>query len=132
MPFRLWLLRTAHERLVDVERQHLHAAKRAVQREVPLPDKSSIELARQFVASRSGPETAASRKELAAAVRRCLARLSDNDREILMLRCFEGLRNQEVAVMLELQPETAKKRFTRALLRMQQAMQQAGISEVDS
>lgn len=130
MPFRLWLLRTAHERIVDIEREHLHAAKRDLARELPLPDNSSVELAGRFLAKAPLPENEAMRKELAAQIRRCLAELPENDREIIMLRCFEGLKNQEVAAMLELSPETTKKRFTRALLRMQSALRRAGIEGV--
>jgi RNA polymerase sigma-70 factor (ECF subfamily) len=131
MPFRLWLLRTAHQKIVDVEREHLHAARRGVARELPLPDSSSIDLGGRFLAKVPGPEDQAMRKELAAQIRRCLAALPENDREILMLRCFEGLKNHDVAAMLELNPETTKKRFTRALLRMQDALRRAGIEGVE-
>jgi len=131
MPFRLWLLRTAHERIVDAERQHLHAQKRAVDREMAIPDASSFALARELLVSTPGPERQAMRKEVARQIRRCLALLSEPDREILMFRCFEGLNNREVATLLELNPETTKKRFTRALLRMRHALQDAGISDMD-
>ena len=53
----------------------------------------------------------------------------ETDREILMLRCFEGLDNQQAATLLELNPETTKKRFTRALLRLQQVLREAGVTE---
>src|SRR5262245_25600185 len=35
MPFRVWLRRTAHERLLMVRRRHLHAERRSVRRETP-------------------------------------------------------------------------------------------------
>src|SRR2546423_1620388 len=38
MPFRLWLRKTAQERLLMISRKHLGAARRAVGREVHLPD----------------------------------------------------------------------------------------------
>src|SRR5689334_12329507 len=41
MPFRLWLRKTAQERLLMLSRRHLGAARRAVGREVRLPDQSS-------------------------------------------------------------------------------------------
>src|SRR5271156_6478042 len=40
MAFRLWLRKTAYERLLMLERFHRHAAGRTVDREVGLPDKS--------------------------------------------------------------------------------------------
>jgi RNA polymerase sigma-70 factor (ECF subfamily) len=131
MPFRLWLLRTAHERIVDAEREHLHAQKRAVDREMAIPDASSFALASELLASTPGPERQAMRKEVAQQIRRCLALLSEPDREILMFRCFEGLNNREVATLLELKPETTKKRFTRALLRMRRVLNDAGISDIE-
>jgi RNA polymerase sigma-70 factor (ECF subfamily) len=128
MPFRLWLLRTAHERIVDVERQHLHAQKRAVDRELALPDGSSLAIAQQLLALDSGPAQRAIRNEVAGQVRRCLAQLAESDREILMLRCFEGLNNPDAAAVLGLKPETSKKRFARALLRMRQVLNSAGVN----
>ena len=129
MSFRLWLLRTAHERLLDTERTHLRAAKRTADREVPLPDASSMQLAARFCQGSHSPSNEASRRELAAKVRRSLARMSELDREVLMLRCFEGLSNMETASLLEVNPETTKKRFARALLRLQQLLRGAGVTE---
>src|SRR5215468_4449054 len=41
MPFRLWLRKIAHERLLMLQRRHLGARRRTVGREVQLPDQSS-------------------------------------------------------------------------------------------
>jgi RNA polymerase sigma factor (sigma-70 family) len=94
MPFRLWLLKTAHQRLVDFERTHLQAAKRAVDRELPLLDASSIELAEQVAVSGPSPSDASAQQERARIVRRCLARLDECDREILLRRIFDSHRPQ--------------------------------------
>src|SRR5439155_18936726 len=37
MPFRLWVRKTAYERLIDLQRHHLRTARRSVGREVALP-----------------------------------------------------------------------------------------------
>jgi len=37
MPFHLWLRKTAYQRLLMIHRQHLDAARRDIQREVPRP-----------------------------------------------------------------------------------------------
>jgi hypothetical protein len=42
MPFSIWLLKTAHEQLLKVEREHLKTAKRSIDRELPLSHDSSI------------------------------------------------------------------------------------------
>jgi RNA polymerase sigma-70 factor (ECF subfamily) len=128
MPFRLWLRKTAQERLLVIRRQHLEAGRRAVDREVPLPERSSLLLARSFLAG-STPSRQLDRKELARRVRQAVARLSETDQEILLLRAFEGLSNQEVACLLDLDPATASKRHGRALLRLQKLLAEGGLAE---
>ena len=129
VPFRLWLLKTAYQRLKDIEREHLATAKRSVAREVPLPDRSSIALANALIAPTQSPSRQAQQKETAAKVRQCLAQLREQEREILFLRNFEGLSNTETAAILELNPETTKKRCTRALVRLRTLLAEAGIGE---
>src|SRR5262245_27540609 len=85
MPFRLWLRKTACERLLMAQRQHAGAARRAVGREVPLPDDSSLQLAQQMLAGGSTPSQRLDRDELADRVRQAVARLSEADREGLLL-----------------------------------------------
>src|ERR1700730_11109592 len=81
MPFRLWLRKTAYERLLMIQRHHLHAGRRAVGREVPLPDRSSVQLFRQLLAPGSAPGAQMAKAELARRVRQAIARLSEIDRE---------------------------------------------------
>jgi RNA polymerase sigma-70 factor, ECF subfamily len=128
-PFRLWLLKTAHERLLKIERKHLRTAKRSILREVPLPDASSLRLAGSLIANETSPSCRASRHENARRVRRALAKLPERDREIVMLRTFEGLSNDEAGCLLDLPPETAKKRYTRAILRLHRLLIEGGITE---
>ncbi len=129
MPFRLWLRKTAQERLLKVQRRHLHAGRRAVDQEVRLPEQSSLLLARQLLASGSTPSAQAHHGETAERVRQALARLAEPDREVLLLRHFEGLSNQEVAFLLEIDPATASKRHGRALLRLRQVLLDGGLTE---
>lgn len=129
MPFRLWLLKTLHQRLRKIHEQHLEAAKRSVDREVPLPDASALELADRLLNRGPSPSAHARREDLARQVRRLLAQLADQDREVLMLRNFEKTSNDEVALLLEISPEAAKKRHLRALLRLRKLWRQSGLPE---
>ena len=131
MPFRLWLRKTAYERLIKLRQQHVAAAKRTVQREVPLPDDTSLELVRQFWATGSTPSQKALKRELARRVRQTLAQLSETDREILLMRYIEKLSNREIGYILELDPATVSKRHGRALLRLEGLLRQNGIQESD-
>jgi RNA polymerase sigma-70 factor (ECF subfamily) len=63
---------------------------------------------------RTSPEQAASRQELRAALEQALGALSDEQREVLLLRDMEGLSAPEVADALGLSVEAVKSRLHRA------------------
>src|SRR5262249_55298920 len=118
MPFRLWLRQIAVDRAIKARRHHRIAARRSVEREVPLPERSSADLARTLPAGSWTRGARPDRHELARRLRVAVAKLPDADREIILMRHFEGLSNQEVAYLLELDPKTASKRHGRAMLRL--------------
>jgi RNA polymerase sigma-70 factor (ECF subfamily) len=130
MPFHLWLCRTAYENLLRLRRKHVEVAGRAVGREKPLPDRSSVLLARQVLAG-VAPDARVQEAELAAQVQGALALLDDIDREVLLLRTFDALSNAEAAAVLDIQPAAARKRYGRALRRLRQALIDAGIMDPD-
>jgi RNA polymerase sigma-70 factor (ECF subfamily) len=129
MPFRLWLRKTACERLLMAQRHHVGAARRAVGREVHLPDASSLQLAQQLLAAGSTPSQRLDRDEMAGRVREAVARLSETDREILLLRNLEMLSNLEAAHVLQIDPATASQRYGRALLRLRKLLVAGGLME---
>ena len=113
--FRIWLRSTAMEKLIDLRRRHL-AKKRSIGREIHLSDASSLDLARGLLGNR--PSQILQRKELADQVREIIMRLGDTDREILLLRHVEELSNSEAAEVLSIEPDTARKRLGRAMIRL--------------
>jgi RNA polymerase sigma-70 factor (ECF subfamily) len=127
MPFKLWLRKTAFERLTMIHRRHVGAARRSVEREISLPEKSSLLLARQFLAHGSTPSNGIRRREFAQQVRLAVGEMSETDREILLMRNLEGLSNQEVAQVLEVPPATASQRYGRALLRLRKLLAERGL-----
>ena len=129
MPFRIWLRKMAHERLIMARRHHVGAARRAVGREVRLPDHSSIQLAGQLLAASSTPSQQVAREELVRRAQEAMAQLSETDQEILLMRNLEGLSNQEVAQVLDLEPATASQRYGRALLRLRSVLIGSGLME---
>ena len=128
MPFKLWLRMTARQCLVDLSRRHLDAQARSVYRENALPADSSVVLARQLM-SGSTPSQRVAREEIAAKVRTAITALSDSDREILLLRNYEGLTSQEAGHVLEIDPDAARKRHTRALMRLRDVLKADGFSD---
>jgi RNA polymerase sigma-70 factor (ECF subfamily) len=128
MPFWLWLHRTTYENLIRLRRVHVEAGRRSVEREVALPDASSILLARKLFAA-NWPGQQMVDEEIRRRVHDALGRLDEMDQEVLQLRAFEGLENDEVAQVLGLEPGTASKRYGRALLRLRQALAESSSSE---
>jgi RNA polymerase sigma-70 factor (ECF subfamily) len=118
MPFRLWLRRIAQDRALKARRHHLGAARRTANREVSLPERSSLLLARQLLAHGPTPSQQLDRHELARRLRQAVAQLPPTDREVIVLRHFEGLSNQEVGYLLGIDPAAASQRHGRALLRL--------------
>jgi RNA polymerase sigma-70 factor (ECF subfamily) len=128
MPFRLWVRRTAYERLLDLRRHHTRA-RRSVEREVALPDRSSLLLARPLLAGTPSPSQQLEARELAERVSRAVACLSEADREVLLMRHGEGMPFEEIACLLGIESAAARKRFGRALLRLQEALSDQGLLE---
>ncbi len=112
-----------------IERQHLEATKRAVGRELPLPDASSVPRAQQVAAPDPTPSQQLAQNELGVQVRDAMAQLPELDREILFMRTFEGLSYAEVGYLLEIDPAAARKRHGRALLRLHQLLTESGLTE---
>jgi RNA polymerase sigma-70 factor, ECF subfamily len=91
MPFRLWVRRTAYQRLLNLRRDHRLRARRSVDREVALPDRSSLLLARPLLGDPPSPSEQAQAREFAERVSRAVAELAEDDREILLMRHAEEL-----------------------------------------
>jgi RNA polymerase sigma-70 factor (ECF subfamily) len=129
MPFRLWLRKTAHERLLRMRRAHAEAQSRAVGREVPLPHRSSVELAQQLLGDGTTPSEQVSRGELARRIREAMGQLTEAEREVLLMRNFEGLSVREVGCILELDPGTVSRLHGRALMRLAELLLEGGFTE---
>jgi RNA polymerase sigma-70 factor (ECF subfamily) len=122
-----WLRLVVGQRIADVHREHLGAAKRDAAQEVSIfrgvPAASSTCLAGLLVGDVSSPSQAAQRAETLAAVEAALNALDPIDREVLALRHFEELSNNEVADALGIQRAAASKRYVRALARLRESLE---------
>jgi RNA polymerase sigma-70 factor (ECF subfamily) len=128
MGLRLWLRKTACERLEMARRFHLGAARRAAGREAALPEESSLQLARRLLAPGPTPSQQAAGRERARRVREAVAGLPEADREVLVLRNLEELSNAEVAELLGIDPAAASRRYGRALLRLREVLAPHGLT----
>jgi RNA polymerase sigma-70 factor (ECF subfamily) len=128
MPFRLWLRKKAYERLLNLRRDH-RRERRSVEREVAWPVRSSLLLVKPLLDRGQSPSKQMEARELAERVAVIVARLPEGDREILLLRQAEELPFDEIACLLDIEPATARKRFGRALIRIQKALADDGLVE---
>lgn len=126
MPFRVWIYKVAAAKLREARIKHLRRERRAAGRETPLPDRSSLLIASKF-ADLATPSQELSRREREQGVASMVARLSPADREILLLRHIEGMSLVEIASLNEISPEAARKRYGRALVRLQDLCAEAGL-----
>jgi RNA polymerase sigma-70 factor (ECF subfamily) len=127
MPFHLWVRKTAYQRVLNARRDHGQRARRSVGRELPLPDRSSLLLARPLVSRGPSPSQQLEAQEFADRVGRAVAELSDADREVLLMRHAEDLSYAEIGCLLEIEPAAARKRYGRALIRLQKALADHGL-----
>lgn len=130
MPFRTWLWKTAYERLLKVRRHH-RRARRAVGREVGWPERSSLMLASRLLGGTS-PSRRLGQQEMARQVREVLGQLSETDSEILLMRNVDELPYEEIGLLLDIEPEAARQRYGRALLRLRKALLARGLLEPEA
>lgn len=129
----LWLRLVAGQTLSDIHRRHLTTEARSAFREVSPANQgagngntggkdawgnTSACLSQRFIAHLTSPSQAAVKTELIAEVRTALETMNEIDREVLALRHFEELTNQEVATELGINEKTSSMRYMRALERL--------------
>ena len=123
LPFHLWLRHLARDRLIDAHRFHRKAQRRSLDREQPTAPPawagdSSVQLLAQLLDPERTPATQAVQQELERRLHRAVAALDEADREVILMRHYEGLGNQEVAAALGLSEAAASMRYLRALRRL--------------
>jgi RNA polymerase sigma-70 factor (ECF subfamily) len=136
MPFHLWLRHMARDRLIDAHRRHRGSAKRSVDREQPAAvggglERSTIELVAQLSDQGLTPAAAAAMHELQARFEAAIGGLSDQDREIVLMRHFEQLSNQEAAEVLGLTQPAASMRYLRAMRRLKSLLTEFQVEDAE-
>ena len=126
IPFHLWLRQMAKDRLIDAHRRHRGAARRSIDREQPLAvaanNESTVDLLGQLSDNQLTPAAQATWQELQRRFEAASKQLEPIDQEIVFMRHFEHLTNQEAAVALELSPQAASMRYLRAMRRLRELL----------
>jgi RNA polymerase sigma-70 factor (ECF subfamily) len=127
VPFFLWLRLVTGQKLADCHRHHLGARMRDARQEVslyrgPMPQASSVSLAAQLLGKMTSASQAAVRAEHKLHVQEAINSMEPLDREVLVLRHFEHLSNDETALALGLRKSAASQRYIRALKRLKEIL----------
>ena len=127
MPFVVWLRLMTSQRMAAQFRRHISAQKRTAAREVqlqrgPVRNDTSACIAHQLMARINSPSQNAMRDERLVRLQEALEAMNPVDREVLALRHFEDLGNNEVAEILGIQKTAASNRYIRALKRLKEIM----------
>lgn len=123
MPFHVWLRHLARDHLIDAHRKHRGAARRSLDREASfqqteLSNQSAFDLANLLRDRQMTPAAAATHHELEMRFQQALETLEEDDREIVLMRHFEQLTNQQTAEALKLSEPAASMRYLRAMRRL--------------
>jgi RNA polymerase sigma-70 factor, ECF subfamily len=133
VPFALWLRLLTGRRLLEVHRQHLGAKRRDAGLEISLehghwPPTNPDCLAAHLMGQLTSPSQAAIRAEKEARLVEALNRMDPLDREVLVLRHFDELSNNEVAELFGIGKAAASHRYVRALERLREIL--SGLTEL--
>jgi len=128
--FFVWLRYLTADTLSRLHRRHLGVQARDASRTLHagqftggMPEASSIVLSKLITAKDSEAIHEAIRSERRARVASALDDLTLEDREVLVLRHFEGLSAAETALVLGISESASRKRYLRALERFTQLLQ---------
>lgn len=130
VPVFVKLRKLALQTIADMERKHLAAGKRDAMKESTLAESDNdvtVNALSRFADSLVGPRTHLERMELLEQTRCAMRELPDTDREILELRHFEELSNNECAAALGIDVKAASIRYVRALKRMKDLMERVAL-----
>lgn len=127
LPLDIWLTRLLRSRLVDLYRHHIDAQRRSLHKETRLSVWRS-QIVAQIALTEQDVVQKISQQEQEAVVEIALSSLAATDRQILIWRHEDDLSNAEVAELLEISPDAAKKRHGRALLKLRRQLKSLGVN----
>ena len=120
--FSTWLYRLTSNACIDFLRREKRRSTLSLTLEADEEESRQTEVSDE----RWSPEALLDRQESLQAVRRALGQLSDEHREVLLLRELEGLSYREIAQALGLEEGTVKSRIARARLALRDFLLQSG------
>lgn len=120
--FSTWVYRLASNACID----HLRRKKRRQDIDLPMPMDEEDDRPPDIPDDRFQPERELERQELRNAVCSGLEQLSDEHRQVLVMREINGLSYQEIADVLDLEAGTVKSRIARARNSLRKILLESG------
>lgn len=129
VPFFLWMRHMTLVKLTELHRHHFGTRRRDASREISLQAgatvaASSVALAEQLLGRLTSPSQAAVKAEMRLRLQEALTGMDEVDREILALRHFEQLSNEETSQVLGLPKSTTSDRHLRAIKKLRRILQE--------
>lgn len=126
--FFVWIRQKTIQTLIDLHRSHTRE-KRDAYRDMPLASApyghtTSISIARFLLDDITSPSQAAVREEEIQQLQSALESMNETDREVIAMRHFEYLNNQQVAEVLGISPTAASNRYVRAAAKLSEILTQ--------
>lgn len=122
----VWIRQKTIQKLIDLQREHFRD-KRDITKEQILPpshqgNDTGTSIQSLLSLSLTSPSQHLIRNEEVQKLQTAMRSLSDLDQEVLALRHFEQLSNQQVAEILNLNTTAASNRYVRALSRLSESL----------
>ena len=132
--FFIWARQITWQTVLKTNRRHLATRKRDANREIQIDSNqnssaTSLSIASRLIADIESPSATLANRELFEQLYRSMESMDEIDREILALRHFEQLTNQEVSDVLEITKTAASNRYVRALERLREIMSEVNRHE---
>lgn len=120
----IWMRQITYQVMIGVQRRHF-GQKRDPRFEVthavsPDPNATSLSILSAFAEQMTSPSQALMREEELQQLQQMLEGMDEVDREVLALRHFEQLSNNQIAEALGISITAASNRYVRAMLRLSQ------------
>ena len=122
--FSTWLYKLTSNLCIDFLRKEKR--RKAAVTTVSLDDEEDDSPSLEVPDHRFTPETEVERRELRSAMSRALKVMSEEHRQILILREVEGLSYTEIAELLNVEEGTVKSRLARARISLRNILQKEG------
>ena len=108
--------------ITAMERKHLQCGKRDAYKEIDIPDDRTSNAQanwNMFADTVTSPLSKLAKLDRYVLLRKVMDDLSASDKQILELRHFDGMGNNECAFVLQIEPKAASIRYVRALKKLQ-------------